>query len=122
MFVDLVKAFNTANHEILMTILDTYAGLPICVSTIKRMYENSVVRLILGKVDTAIDFTTGVKQGDSMVPVLFLFLVIVFSKILEREWDNTKLTKPLFSCRGIRSNTTANSYCARCPRSKNHLP
>ena len=93
MFADLVKAFDTANHELLMEILDTYGGPPKFVSAIKRMYENTVMILILGKVDTAFDFTAGAKQEDSMAPILFLFLVMEFAKTLEGEWELAKLTK-----------------------------
>ena len=46
----------------------------------KIMYKNSVVRLIIGKMDTPITFKVGVKQGDSMAPVLFLFLIMAFEK------------------------------------------
>ena len=82
MLADLVKAFNTANHEFLLKILVTNRGLPKSVSAIKRMYENIVVILILEKSNTAINFTPGVKQGDNMVLVLFLFLVMELSKTL----------------------------------------
>ena len=30
--------------------------------------------------------TVGVRQGDCIVPVLFLFMVMAFAKTLEREW------------------------------------
>ena len=53
---------------------------------IARMYMSSAVRLIIGKVDTTIPFEVGVKQGDSMAPVLFLFLIMGFAETLEKEW------------------------------------
>ena len=52
--------------------------------------KKSVVRLIIGKIDVAIPFKVGVKQGDSMEPVLFLFIIIAFTESLEQEW--TKIT------------------------------
>ena len=107
MFADLVKAFDTANHELLMEILDTYGGPPKFVSAIKRMYANTKVRLIIGKIDTSIPFTVGVKQGDSMAPVLFLFLVMAFAETLEKEWDKAKLTKPRFSRHDVSPHTSA---------------
>ena len=53
------------------------------------MYKNSVVRLIIGQIDTAIPFKVCVKQADSTAPVLFLFIIIAFAKSLEKEWTIT---------------------------------
>ena len=46
------------------------------------MYDKSVVKFIIGKIETSINFKVVVKQGDSMDPVLFLFLVVFFSETL----------------------------------------
>ena len=43
------------------------------------------VRLIIGKIDTSIPFEVGVKQGDSVAPVLFLFLMMAFAEVIEQE-------------------------------------
>ena len=64
---------------------------------IKRMYDKSVVNLIIGKVETSIEFKVGVKQGDIMAPVLFLFLMMAFSKTLEDEWTDLGLSKAQFA-------------------------
>ena len=85
-FADLVKAFDTSNHALLIAILGKYgAPLRLC-SAIKRMYEKSIVKLIIGKLETSIDFKVGVKQGYSMAPVLFMFLMVAFAETLEDEW------------------------------------
>ena len=42
-----------------------------------------------------------------MAPVLFLFLVMAFAETLEEEWDDAKLTKPLFSRQEIIPTATA---------------
>ena len=49
---------------------------PIICSAIKCMYNKIIVKLIIGKIDTFIDFKVGVNQRDSIAPVLFLFLTI----------------------------------------------
>ena len=59
------------------------------------MYKKSVVKLVIGEFETTIDFKVGVKQGDSVAPVLFLFIVMAFSKTLEKEW-NRRDTVTLF--------------------------
>ena len=53
-------------------------------SAIRIMYKKSVVRLLIGKIDTSIPFKVGVKKGDSMSPVLFLFLIMEFAETLEK--------------------------------------
>ena len=52
------------------------------------MYDNIVIQLIIGNIETAIDFKVGVKQGDIMAPVLFMFLMMAFTKTLDYEWTD----------------------------------
>ena len=86
MFADLVKAFDTSNHILLVEILRKYGCPPKLCSSIKRMYSNNKVRSIIGKIDKSIPFEVGVKQGDSVAPVLFLFLMMAFAETVEAEW------------------------------------
>ena len=72
-FADLVKAFDTSNHKLMVMILAGYGCPPNLCDTITRMYKDSVVKLVIGKFETKIDFKVGVKQGDSVAPVPFLF-------------------------------------------------
>ena len=51
MFADLVKAFDTSNHKLMVAILKKYGCPPKLCSTIRRMYTDNNVRLILGKID-----------------------------------------------------------------------
>ena len=81
---NLVKAFYTSNHVLCIKVIQRYwypLNLP---SAIERMYENIIVWLKIGKDDTTIPFEVGVKQGNSMAPVLFLFLIMGFAETLEK--------------------------------------
>ena len=84
-FADLVKAFDTSNHKLMVMILAKYGCPPNLCDTITRMYKDSVVKLVIGAFETMIEFKAGVEQGDSVVPVLFLFIVMAFSETLEKE-------------------------------------
>ena len=82
-FADLVKFFNASNHALLVSILGKYGAPPRLCSAIKHMYDKSVVKIIMVKIETYIDFKVDVKQRDSMAPVLFHFLMAAFAKTLE---------------------------------------
>ena len=58
---DLVKAFVTCNHKLIIYILGKYGPPPRLFSAIKCMYDTSIVKLIIGKVETSIEFKVGVK-------------------------------------------------------------
>ena len=58
---------------------------------------SSVVKLVIGKFETTIYFKVGVKQVDSVAPVLFLFIVMAFADTLEKEWMINGLTNAEFS-------------------------
>ena len=83
-FTDLVKAFDTSNHQLMVMILAKYGFPPNLCDTITRMYKDIVVKLVIGEFETTIYFKVGVKQGDSVAPVLFLFIVMAFSETLEK--------------------------------------
>ena len=48
-FVDLVKAYNTANHALLFDILERYGAPPIFVKAIEHIYQDLVVVLKIEK-------------------------------------------------------------------------
>ena len=78
-FADLVRAFYTSNHKLMVEILKKYGCPPKLCPAIIRMYTDKNVRLIMGKIDISITFEVGVKQGDSVAPVLLLFIMMELS-------------------------------------------
>ena len=93
MFADLVKAFDTSNHVLVIKILRKYGCPSKLCSAIRRMYSNNKVRLVIGKIDTSIPFEVGVKQVESVALVLFLFLMMAFAEVIEQEWDKHGIKK-----------------------------
>ena len=85
-FVDLVKAYDTANHALLFDILERYGAPPKFVNAVERIYQDLVVVLKIEKEIVEIPQSVGVRQGDNMAPVLFLFLMSAFAETLEIEW------------------------------------
>ena len=48
-FVDLAKAYNTANHELLFCLLEKYGAPPTFVAGVKRIYTDNIVVLKIEK-------------------------------------------------------------------------
>ena len=96
-FADLFKAFDTSNHQLMVMILARYGCPPNLCDTITIIYKDSVVKLVIGEFETTIEFKVGVKQGDSVAPVLLLFIVMAFAETLEKEWTLNGPTKAKFS-------------------------
>jgi hypothetical protein len=88
-FVDLVKAYDTANHALLFDILERYGTLPKFVNMVECIYQDLVVVLKIEKETAELPQSIGVRQGDNMTPVLCLFLMSVFAETLEIEWKAT---------------------------------
>jgi hypothetical protein len=87
-FVDLVKAYDMANHNLLLDLHEQYGAPPRFVSAIKQIYQDLVFVLKIEKEVVELTQSVGVRQGDNMAPVLFLFLMSAFSETLETEWKN----------------------------------
>ena len=51
------------------------------------LYVNLSVEIKFGKTMEEIMQMVGVRQGDNMAPILFLFLVAAVAQILEQEWE-----------------------------------
>ena len=49
------------------------------------------MRLIIGKIYISIPFEVEVKQGDSIAPVLLLFVMVAFAETIEKEWVRNDL-------------------------------
>jgi hypothetical protein len=98
LFVDLVKAFDTANHTLLYEILHKYGVPPQLVNVIQRLYDGASVNLKVGEASPrSIPYTVGVKQGDAMAPVLFLFLMQAFAETLEDSWEEADIEVPTYN-------------------------
>jgi hypothetical protein len=83
LFVDLVKAFDTVNHDLLFCILRKYGIPDTLISVIQSLHNDLKVNLKLSKkLQLEIDYTNGVKQGDNMAPVLFLYIIQAMTETL----------------------------------------
>eukprot|EP00978_Attheya_sp_CCMP212_P012017 scaffold29800_cov23-Attheya_sp.AAC.1 len=86
-FVDLVKAFDTADHQLLFKILKKYGVPDNLVVVIEKMYRDTSVTFRTGKEKRDIPYGIGVKQGDNMAPVIFIYLMNAFAETLCKKWN-----------------------------------
>jgi len=75
LFINLVKAFDTINHNMMWAILSKY-GLPDeIINVIKKLYENCQVQFTADGKTRDVKYTIGVQQGNNMVPPLFIYIM-----------------------------------------------
>jgi len=77
-----------ANHALLIDILRKYGAPPTFATAIETIYRNNTCVLKIDNEITEIPQTVGVRQGDNMAPVLFLFLMTAFAETLEIVWKD----------------------------------
>ncbi len=90
-FVDLVKAYDTTNHNLLLKVLKKYGAPPKFVTAIKTMYTDLKVLLKIDKEIRDIFQSVGIRQSDKMAPVLFLFLMSAAAETLESAWKQANV-------------------------------
>ena len=87
-FVDFKKAFDSINREIMFSILRHYGIPEKIVNAIKTIYKNSRSAVIVeGNISEEFEVTTGVLQGDTLAP--FLFIIVLDYVMRKAEADNT---------------------------------
>ena len=71
-FVDLVKAFDRVPRGMLIHVLQKYGAPEKFCNLISRLHSGVKVKIRVAGKEVVIDSTVGVKQGDSLAPILFL--------------------------------------------------
>jgi len=90
-FVDLVKAYDTANHSLILRVLEQYGAPPKFVTAIQTIYTDNVCILKIEKETIKIPQIVSMRQGNNMAPKLFLLLMTAFSEMLEIVWREQAL-------------------------------
>ena len=75
LFLDLVKAFDRVPREMLWMILEKF-GVPLkLIRLLKSLHANVQVKFTVNEITKSIECIIGVKQGDILGPLLFLFFL-----------------------------------------------
>ena len=123
LFIDLVKAFDTVNHEALFTILRRYGVPDHFVNLVIRLHDKASMSFTHGGVQSNIDVTIGVRQGSCEGPVLFLFMILAAMETLT--WP-ASITKPVFTCELQKETTSCKKKSPKitgqvCKNRSNHF-
>ena len=73
LFVDLIKAFDTARHDLLVPSLTRFGAPPCLAHLVRSLYSDMTVEFRHDKETIEIDYTCGVRQGNHMAPLVCLF-------------------------------------------------
>ena len=92
-FVGLIKAFDSINHELIFKLLEKFGIPDRVILVIKNLYKNFKIKLTAGKCVNFVDYSTGVKQGDNLGPILFIIVMQFLAELLEEKWTSNNITK-----------------------------
>jgi hypothetical protein len=120
LFVDLVKAYDTVNREMLWKILTTLGVPESLITVLKKLYKDVTTNLRVGEKLEQFLSTSGVKQGDNLAPVLFICVIHAVSNSLDKKWEfttpdfrwfpNTQGGKPRGQLRGTNHNNKGTMF------------
>ena len=92
LLLDLVKAFDRANREMLWILCSIFGAPDLIVRHIRALYEGSVLKCAIDGVKATIPSTTGVKQGDNLSKISKLFNVSI--KTIKQDNENLDIRRP----------------------------
>ena len=96
LFIDLIKAFDTVDRPAMLKVLLKFGAPPSLCKVVEKLYTNCEIELSFGSCRGTIPSTIGVKQGDNMAPVLFIFFMQAAMRSLEKHWEAAGIKKPSF--------------------------
>ena len=96
-FADLVKAYDTVDRELLWKIMARYGCPEELIFVLRKLYTEITVQLKGFGEGFSIPSTVGVKQGDNLAPVLFIFFINAVAESIEPEWEEADIEVPWLS-------------------------
>ena len=112
-FIDLSKAFDTINRELLWKHLSKLGVPPKFLSILRQLHDRMQARVLTGEIQSEFfEVKVGVKQGCVLAPVLFNILLSAITSLLHRVIVNEdgvhveyRLDGSLFNIRRLQAHT-----------------
>ena len=95
-FIDLEKAYDTVNRDLLWKILAKYGVPEGLINVLRKLYANLTIHLKIDGDKRWHFYTSGVKQGGPEASVLFSFFMDAVVRTLEVEWMAEDIDIPHF--------------------------
>ncbi len=119
-FVDLSKAFNIVQRDLLRDVLPRFGCPNKFVNILRHFHDGMTARVSIGGQESeSFPVSTGVRQGCMLAPVLFNMFLLCVTKILHNEIENSsgiavnfRLDGNLFNIRRLQA-TKKNSVESR---------
>ena len=83
LFIDLVNAFDTVDHELMFAALNKYGFPDPLINVIKKMYKKFALKIEKGEEISFVDYLIGVHQGDNPAPLLFVVIFMAAMQTLK---------------------------------------
>jgi hypothetical protein len=86
-FCATVEAYDVVNREMLWKILRILGVPDNLIEVLKKLYTDFTINLRVGEKLEQFLSTSGVKQGDNLAPILFIFFIHAVSNSLDKKWE-----------------------------------
>ena len=108
LFLDIVRAFDSVDRDLLMSILAKFGVDAHLIKLVKSLYAEVTIVLKEGDATASFQSEVGVKQGDSLSPILFNYVMEAIIATLNLRQESIKIfrTKEDAVLRGRRVDTT----------------
>jgi hypothetical protein len=83
----MVKDYDTVNREMLWKILRILGVPDNLIEVLQKLYTDVTINLRVGEKLEQFPSASGVKQGDNLAPVLFIFVIHVVSNSQDKKWE-----------------------------------
>jgi len=93
-FIDLVKAYDSIQHRIIQKTLELLGAPFEIIQWTMKLYRNFQVTIKIGKEEVAVPYGCGVKQGDSMAPILFICTIQLAAVEIGRQFEENNIQIP----------------------------
>ena len=85
-FVDLTKAFDTVNRDLLWNILRKFGCPPIFIAILQQFHTGICAQVVMaGSQSSSFPVEVGVKQGCVLAPIIFSLLLVAITLVSHRD-------------------------------------
>ena len=90
-FVDLTKAFDTVNQDLLWNILRKFGCPPTFIAILQQFHTGMCAQVVMaGSQSSSFPVEVGVKQGCVLAPIIFNLLLVAISLVSHRDLQSSE--------------------------------